>query len=344
MGLAIGDSIASGKAGSGSSQTQLCLVACSSLIRVWIRATVNGKHPDLQSFTAALTRRWAGHQGLLPPVQDDFRPISDWLERQLANRKVEIVGDSVRKGLLSLESPECRPKNSPGAACLPLAVAVGAVPVDDRLSPSRSEMASSIVGVTHGHPVSEASGAALAVLLGDISTGFDLEEAVIRTADDLVGSQSRFSGIDDNAARGLGHKLQQVVGRTKGAGIYDEAGQLGDLDGHKADEALVISVWAALRSDGLQECVLRAQAGINEKYATAAISASIWGASSAAEATKADEPGLTHPVLASDVFEPEQIRRTRLASTAETVAGDLCRIFGKRTGITEADTARWPGW
>jgi ADP-ribosylglycohydrolase len=344
MGLAIGDSIASGKDGSGSSQTHLCLVACSSLIRVWIRATVNGKHPDLQSFTADLMRRWAGHQGLLPPVRDDFRPISDWLERQLAERKVEIVGGSMRKGLLSLETPEPRSTNSFGAACLPLAVAIGATPVDVDLPPTRSEMASSIVGITHDHPVSVASGAALAVLLGDISAGFGLEEAVSRTADDLAGAQSQFSGIDEKAARELGLKLQQAVGRTKGAGIYDEAGQLGDWDGHTADEALVISAWAALRSDGLHECVLRAQAGTKENYATAAISASIWGASRAAEATKPDEPGLAHPILAYDVFEPEQIRRTRLASIAEAVAGDLCRIFGQRTGLTEADTARWPGW
>lgn len=344
MGLAIGDSIVSGKDGTGSSQTQLCLVACSSLIRTSIRALVNGDKQDLQFFTAGLMRRWAGRQDLLPPVRDDFSPISDWLERQPAMRKTRVVGDSIRLVLLSLDSTDGGPGSSCGAACLPLAVAAGVTPEVNGLLPTRSETASALVGITHRHPVSEASGAALAVLLGDISEGHSLEEAVSRTADDLTGEQSRFPEIDSTAARELGEKLQQVVGRTKGAGIYDDAGQLGDWDGHTADEALVISTWAALRSDGLDECVKRAQTGVKERYATAAISACIWGASRAAEATKPDEPGLLRPVLASDVFKPEQLSRTRLASTAETVAGDLCRMFGKRTGITESDTARWPGW
>lgn len=345
IGLAIGDSIASGKDGSGSSQTQLSLVVGASLIRVWIRFAVNGKQPDLPSFTASRIRRWAGRQGLRPQVADDFQPISDWLERQPSMRKTTIVGEAITQALSAEKFPERGSSGSWGAACLPLAVPVGVVPKTPNESMARSIMASSIARLTHDHPVATTSAGVLAVLLGEISAGLSLEEAVSRTTTDLKGARSQFPETDPAVAQELGSKIQQGVDRSRGAGQYDEAGQLGGWDGSKADEALVVSIWAALRSNELEECVQRAQTGTKERYATAAISASIWGASRAAEATRHEQPGIfPGPLLATDVFEFEQLRRTRLAPTAETVASDLCRIFANPGGITESDVAKWPGW
>lgn len=282
--------------GAITDDTQMTLFTAEGLIRATVRMSVQGL-ADVPSVVWGAYQRWLATQGVFPsPALDEPSGPSGWL--------VDVPGLHSRRApgitcLSALESGHMGGtassiNNSKGCGGVMRVAPVGLVAQEP------FDLAVDVAALTHGHPSGYLAAGVHAGLVAALVEGASLDDGLDVALADLDGRPDAGEVRDAVvAARSLA---------VRGRPTPRELESLGG--GWVAEEALAISVCAALAADDLRDGLLLAVNHSGDSDSTGAIAGNILG-------TMLGEAALPEDLLAD----------LELRDVIETVADDLADAF-----------------
>jgi ADP-ribosylglycohydrolase len=216
---------------------------------------------------------------------------------------------------------------SKGCGCVMRSAPFGLLPpwMSSNTPRARFDVAATAAGYTHGHPTGRLASGALAVLVGAVVAGDNLDSAL----DAALAELARHSGHDETTAA-----LHTARRTAKDGPSFAAVESLGG--GWVAEEALAISVYAALCHQGPSEVLdglALAATHSGDSDSTSAICGNILGALHGDVALPAEL-----------VFEVEG--RATILQLADDLVLEFCdghRLHGD-LGPYTSWTRRYPGW
>jgi ADP-ribosylglycohydrolase len=267
----IGDfSIAYGRIGAITDDTQMTLFTAEGIIRTYQRARDRGQASYLGVLKYAYLRWLATQERVSNDRFLSGRPDGWlWEQRALHSRRAPgttCLSASRSDRLGSIEEPINDSKGCGGVmriAPVGLAVELDAADVD------AFEAGSRIAALTHGHPSGYLSAGVLAAVVRWIVGGRSLDSALVNA----IGRLREWRGYEETLAAVLGARDLASSGHEPRAELVETLGQ-----GWVAEEALAIGLYCALVAEDFEHGVRLAVNHGGDSDSTGAIAGNVLGA------------------------------------------------------------------
>lgn len=320
-------SLAYGRLGAITDDTQLTLFTAEGLMRAFIRERVRGIcHPP--GVIAYAYLRWLHTQGVSHRAHDEC--LDGWLitNRELFERRAP--GTTCLAALRALKDVGDRAKNdSKGCGSVmrvaPVGMMFASLSAEGSLESMEAcfKLACEAAAITHGHPTAQLSSGAFAVMVMGLLVGRTLDESV-RTALDLLAGEAGH----EESTNAIVSACDLARSRPGDIGAIRMLGE-----GWIAEEALAIGLYCALSVIGFREGVVLAVNHGGDSDSTGSIAGQLLGAMHGIESVPTG-----------------WLKKLELAVVIEAVADDLATVAEWQlddespSGEDDFYFARYPGW
>ena len=175
-----------------------------------------------------------------------------------------------------------------------------------------------LAALTHGHPSGFLAAGFFAAVIGGLSAGASLRDAIDAATDELrtYPEHEECLAAVEGAVRLAG----------PGAPSAEQVELLGE--GWVAEEALAIALYCAIVADGdFERGVRLAVNHSGDSDSTGSMTGNLLGA-----------------LLGQDAIPSRWLRELELREVIEGIATDLFQHFGTPTGVSDSDWQKYPGW
>jgi ADP-ribosyl-[dinitrogen reductase] hydrolase len=303
------------RVGAITDDTQMTMFTAEGLLRAWVRGCTKGIcHPPSVVHHAYL--RWLRTQGIAPEIADvddgwliGVRDL--WAKRAPGNTCIAAL-----RGATALGKPATN--DSKGCGGVMRAAPVGLMAQHFGGNASVFELGMETAALTHGHPSGYLSAGFLSVVIAEIVVGHELSVAIEGATDCLVAHRHH-----EEVLSAVKRALEKAALAQSGA---DAVKQLGE--GWIGEEALAISLYCGLVSNGFMDGVVLAVNHGGDSDSTGSITGNILGA--------------LHGIKAIPAHWLDRLElRKEINKLAEDLLGS---IKGTLDPESPATWRRYPGW